>query len=317
MGDTPLFSVIIPWHGNEADLARAVSSLDAQTFRNFETVVICNGPGVDKLGEVMRDPLYSGCHFRIGTEPDANRARNLGIDRARGQWLAFLDCDDTFEPRKLERMKKAIEASPETDIWLSRGYRVRGPFLRGIYPAQPLANEENIAEFFFSRGSNCSVTAIVARAATARAVGFPTVRLGPDDPDFLIRAQALPARIGMVPEPLYNWNDDRAEGRISRSRNLGAYRQWARNMRPLMGDRAYFAFLARRVAQHEFPGRFWSSLADLWRGWRRGGIPLSQTSLFLLRGLLPASLIQALLDMRTRRESHKAEIRAARDLLRP
>ena len=97
----PLVSVIIPTY-NRADLVQeALASVKAQTFRDFEIVVVDDG-GTDGTCEV----LSAWRETRVLRHPGrrgVSAARNTGITAARGQWLAFLDSDDLWLPDKLAR----------------------------------------------------------------------------------------------------------------------------------------------------------------------------------------------------------------------
>jgi glycosyltransferase involved in cell wall biosynthesis len=127
----PLVSVIIPTY-NRADLVRqAVASVKAQTFRDFEIVVVDDG-GADGTYEALAvDP-----ELRVLRHParrGVSAARNSGVSAARGEWLAFLDSDDLWLPDKLARQILLLEGQPELlicqtdETWVRRGVRVNKP----------------------------------------------------------------------------------------------------------------------------------------------------------------------------------------------
>lgn len=103
MSSTPVVSVIIPTYNHANFLRDALQSLCAQTYTNWEAIVINNFSDDDTVEVVdsFADP-------RIFLENFSNNgiiaaARNRGIMLARGKYLAFLDSDDTWYPEKLER----------------------------------------------------------------------------------------------------------------------------------------------------------------------------------------------------------------------
>lgn len=110
--DAPLVSVIVPVFQLDALAAGAVSSLLAQTLRDFEALVIDDG-STDGSGEAARAAWGDDPRFRLIRQ--ANRglsaARNAGIAQARGAWLAFLDGDDRFAPGFLHRLIGAARAA--------------------------------------------------------------------------------------------------------------------------------------------------------------------------------------------------------------
>jgi glycosyltransferase involved in cell wall biosynthesis len=110
---TPV-SVIIPTHNRAAFLARAVDSVLAQTYGNFELIVVDDG----STDETPR--LLAGYGGKLTLLRQENRgpaaARNLGIRQARYPLLAFLDSDDRFLPEKLALQVAAMEAAPGAGI---------------------------------------------------------------------------------------------------------------------------------------------------------------------------------------------------------
>lgn len=116
---SPRFSVVIPAYDSAGFLGETLESLAAQTYRDFETIVV-DDRSADATVEVARDRMaalgLSGTvTVRQPHQPKGvSTCRNLGLDAARGDWIAFLDSDDLFAPEKLERMAHAIDHSSGT-----------------------------------------------------------------------------------------------------------------------------------------------------------------------------------------------------------
>lgn len=110
--DTPTVSVvIINWNGKE-HLARCLASLEAQTYRDFETIVVDNGSTDGSVAFVReRFPaIRLICNDRnLGFA----RANNQGIAMARGRYIALLNNDTQTEPQWLEALIHAAETHPE------------------------------------------------------------------------------------------------------------------------------------------------------------------------------------------------------------
>jgi glycosyltransferase involved in cell wall biosynthesis len=106
----PLVSVIIPTHNRPEMLAQALASVRAQTFTDYEIIVASNG----EKQPLLTKGIARIFECRLITLPVGNRslARNAAINQARGRWIAFLDDDDLWHPRKLERQ---VEFSDCTD----------------------------------------------------------------------------------------------------------------------------------------------------------------------------------------------------------
>lgn len=104
---TPLVSVIVPTYNRSTFLARAINSVLQQTVQDFEIIVIDDG-STDGTEEHLRrfeeiEPRLKRCLvYEKQKNRGANAARNAGIRLARGEYIAFLDSDDLWHPRKLE-----------------------------------------------------------------------------------------------------------------------------------------------------------------------------------------------------------------------
>src|SRR5579871_6228535 len=105
----PLVSVVIPTHNRPYMLTQALDSVRAQTFRDYEVIVVANGED-DKMGAASRQAaIMHGAHYYSLPEGNLPAARNLGIRVAKGEWVAFLDDDDIWLPAKLERQLAEAE----------------------------------------------------------------------------------------------------------------------------------------------------------------------------------------------------------------
>ena len=108
----PVVSVIIPAHNMAATLATAVRSVLAQTFQNFEIIIIDDG-STDDLADALTPfddpPMRLLTHDR---RRGAAAARNTGIAAARGDYVAFLDADDEWLPAKLAKQLAVMATAP-------------------------------------------------------------------------------------------------------------------------------------------------------------------------------------------------------------
>jgi glycosyltransferase involved in cell wall biosynthesis len=104
---TPLVSVVIPTHNRPLFLAQAIESVRAQTFTDYEIIVVTNGPHTENIERSRQ--LASNNHCMVLALPNANlpAARNAGIAAATGEFVAFLDDDDVWMPDKLQKQVEA------------------------------------------------------------------------------------------------------------------------------------------------------------------------------------------------------------------
>lgn len=109
----PVVSVVVPTRNRAAMLRRAIASVAAQTFADFELIVVDDASTDDTLSQLAVDP---DPRLRVLSCPRAGgapRARNRGVAAARGRFVAFLDDDDEWLPQKLERQLEVFARGPE------------------------------------------------------------------------------------------------------------------------------------------------------------------------------------------------------------
>lgn len=119
----PLFSIVIAACNAEAELPKALESLEAQTCTDFELIII-DGASTDSTPVIARtwqervspSLLGAGC-FTLISEPDHGiyDAFNKGLARARGRYLAFLGADDRYQPTALAAVAAAIGVNPDDE----------------------------------------------------------------------------------------------------------------------------------------------------------------------------------------------------------
>jgi glycosyltransferase involved in cell wall biosynthesis len=114
MQEPALVSVIIPVYNCERYLAEAIESILVQTYSPVEVIVVDDG-STDGSAEVVKR-FSSPVRYALQPHSGSGAARNLGVELARGEFLAFLDSDDLWTENKLAQQMAAFEAHPEADI---------------------------------------------------------------------------------------------------------------------------------------------------------------------------------------------------------
>ncbi len=107
---TPAVSVVIVAYNKANTIRAAIQSVLAQTYTDFEILVVDDGSTDNTAAEVA--PFGSRVRYLPKSNGGTGSARNLGIAQARGEFVAFLDGDDLWLPRKLELQMGAFEREP-------------------------------------------------------------------------------------------------------------------------------------------------------------------------------------------------------------
>lgn len=119
MSDDPLVSVIIPYYNPRADfMKQAIDSVLHQTYQAFEVLLIDDGSGPESAAVATeyaeRFPTQVRIYYHSGRQNRGSSAsRTLGLQYARGKYVAFLDADDIWLAEKLKDQVALLEAHPE------------------------------------------------------------------------------------------------------------------------------------------------------------------------------------------------------------
>lgn len=118
MTTAPLVSVIIPAYNAAAFVGRTLASLRAQTFSDFEAIVVDDG-STDATAKVVGEAAAADSRFRLIRQANGGvaAARNRALADARGRYVANLDADDLWRPQFLERTVQALEAAGEAAVF--------------------------------------------------------------------------------------------------------------------------------------------------------------------------------------------------------
>ena len=113
-----LFSVIIPLFNKAPYVAKAIQSVLAQSFTNYELIVVDDG-SKDESASVAAEAIEGHANCRLVRQENAgvSTARNNGVASSSGEYICFLDADDWWEPAFLEEMSKQINEYPEAGIY--------------------------------------------------------------------------------------------------------------------------------------------------------------------------------------------------------
>ena len=110
----PKVSIIIPSYNSAQYIVETLQSVFAQTYKNYEIIVVDDG-SIDNTKEVLR-PYMGKITYIYKENGGPASARNVGIKHAQGEYIAFLDSDDTWLPEKLEKQVDYLKKHPEIGL---------------------------------------------------------------------------------------------------------------------------------------------------------------------------------------------------------
>jgi glycosyltransferase involved in cell wall biosynthesis len=124
-------SVIIPVHNRPEKVAHAINAVLAQTYQDFELIVVDDG-STDQTFATLQQIRVRHPHIKLLQQKNRGvaAARNAGVKISKGEWLAFLDSDDSWEPSKLQAQIDFLKKHPKFQVvqtrerWIRNGERV-------------------------------------------------------------------------------------------------------------------------------------------------------------------------------------------------
>ena len=274
---------------------RAAKTALNQTHPNMEVVVVVDGPD-DSTSKALS--AIPDSRLRVVTLPSSqggSGARNTGVRAAKGEWIAFLDDDDEWLPRKTELQLSAARRSPHQNPIVSCRIIARTPLADYVWPRRLPAPAEPIDEYLFcrnsifhSRGILATPTLFTKRDFLLR-VPFRDGLKKHQDWDWVIRA-ANYGGVGFDFEgsPQAICYLGQARPGISNTRDWRFSLSWIDEMRPYITARAYAGFVLSVVADQAArvaSGReYWSLLRD---SSQRGKPVLTDILLYATMRLFP------------------------------
>jgi glycosyltransferase involved in cell wall biosynthesis len=193
----PNVSVIIPSYKTAHLIADCLESVFAQTYKDFEALVVNDGsPDTPELEQVLKP--YAGRIAYIKQENKrAAGARNAAIQSARGEFLAFLDSDDTWTPDHLAGQMQLFAQDPTLDLVYSNALLVGDPGCECEFMEKcPSRGQATFAALVVERCQIPISTVVARKRAIVKAGMFDEKLLRCDDYDMWVRTAFHGAKIG-------------------------------------------------------------------------------------------------------------------------
>ena len=190
--ENPLVSVIIPVYNGARYLGAALESVFAQTYREFEVIVVDDG-STDESGVIAQG--FPDVRYLQQTNQGVAAARNHGLEAARGEFFAFLDQDDLWTPDKLKLQVEYLLSHPDVGYTLTQQKYFLDP--GGTLPAWFRK------ELFDSVHTGWVLGTLVVRRTIFEQIGnFATGYSAANDSDWFFRAKAAAIPMAVMPELL-------------------------------------------------------------------------------------------------------------------
>ena len=237
----PKISVVIPTYNREVKVRSAIESVLAQTVTDLEVIVVDDGSS-DGTGRTLGEIFGDRIRYYAQVNQGVSVARNKGVEKARGEWIAFLDSDDLWEKEKLEWQFKAVEQfQPDSRVCYTDTRLFNHPETRSLFQ---MAEESYRHEGMMGvntdvlrllvrpggAGMVVHLSSLMARADVVRETGGfnPKLRYS-EDSEFMFRLAMLTG-FCYVNRPLIRFDRSPAEVRhVGVSSEWNNFEFWLRN----------------------------------------------------------------------------------------
>jgi len=200
MSDLPAISVIMPVYNAGAFLGAALESVLAQTFGDFEFIVIDDGSS-DASPQVLREYAARDRRVRLTVRPNRGLTPTLneGVSLARGEYVARMDCDDVSLPGRFQSQLDYLRADPGL-VCVGGHFELIDERGRLLTRLRPPSDDATIQQLLL-RGHTaiCHPAAMMRRDAVVRVGGYDAYFKTTQDLDLWLRLGEI-GRLGNVPE---------------------------------------------------------------------------------------------------------------------
>lgn len=181
-----MISVVIPLYNKEKSIAATLESVCAQTYTDFEVLVVNDG-STDNGADIAAK--YPDARIRVINKENGGvcSARNRGIQEAKSKYVAFLDADDLWENDYLSEQVRMIEDFPEAAMWgLNFAEMYQGKLVRYLPSGYESGYRGYVEDYFGMRGRRsdlyCSSSVVIRRDVFDEVGAFDErVRYGEDN----------------------------------------------------------------------------------------------------------------------------------------
>jgi len=220
-----LVSVVIPCRNAAPWLADAIESCLAQTWRDLEIIVVDNGSS-DASMEVAQRYGSPSVTLLECKRPGASAARNAGLEKARGDFIQFLDADDVLDRDKIRLQVERLALAPPSSVAAGAWARFRREPGEAVFSPEPVWRDSTPEEFLISSwlggGMMPNFAWLTPRAAIERAGPWNERLSLNDDGEFFCRVVLAGSGI-LFCNSARGYYRTAAQATVSKRRDRGAF----------------------------------------------------------------------------------------------
>ncbi len=164
-----IISIIMPAYNAAKYIEKTINSVQAQTYRDWELLVISDG-STDETVNIVKKRMLSDVRIKCYEQENAgvSAARNTGLDKATGKYISFLDADDLWEPTILAKLYEAMQEKADRKFIYARTDEIFADGFTAL--VGPAENTEGYLEKFRYRTNELRLTFHISAMLIERAL---------------------------------------------------------------------------------------------------------------------------------------------------
>jgi glycosyltransferase involved in cell wall biosynthesis len=270
----PSFSVVIPTYDRPDLTRRAIQSCLAQTKLPLEIIVVDDSSPVsfewdgNPIVRVARHERNFG----------GGRARNTGIDLAKGDFVCFLDSDDLWLPDKLSLTERAILEDPRSEqtVFFHDLLSRRSGREDRLMQNPEFDPTRRILDYIFLRDGVVQTSTLAIPTDAAKRIRFDDTLRAHQDWDFSHRLDLAGLRFRRIPSALAIWSEGEGQKRVSKSRSIEYTMAWISKLGDTVSNDVMIAINYKVIVPRIRTTRPFLALGHLWRAQRSGAMSRGQ-----------------------------------------
>jgi len=246
----PYFSVVIPVYNRSNLIKSVLESVLKQSYKNFEIIIVDDySDDIKELKqhiECISDKKIT--LIEHGENKNGAAARNTGIKAAKGEYICFLDSDDTWPLNRLAIVKESIEQTerPKNIIFYGQVcYDYLDKKNKGTLSPLDSIGSNKVADYLFVHNGLLQTSTITCSREVALKVGFDERYKRHQDYDFCLRAEAAAIAFQFINKPLSNWAIYGGESTIKKGATFEFCQFWISEMEQYFSVQAKSSYLIK------------------------------------------------------------------------
>ncbi len=248
---SPFFSIVVPTYNRADSIITTVEGCLLQRCGDFELLVIDDG-STDNTKDVLAEIDDPRLHYLQQENAGPAAARNRGVEQSRGQYIAYLDADDSWFPEYLEQACEFLQNNNNNNFLYSQIIVDRGVGRYWIKPDRGIEADESIFDYLYVAGGFIQTSTMIVEATLARKVRWDEAVTFGDNDQYtidLVHAGAKPVMMNLQSTLYEDVINPKALSQLpihgGASEKHTNFFRWMARQRQHMSDAAWLGYRAK------------------------------------------------------------------------